>query len=81
MEHQPQAARNGADSRHAAIVEAEVRYVERQLRAYGPMSRPMLARRCRERAWREGTLEEAVREGFRQRRLKQLPLGWVASRR
>lgn len=81
MEPQSQTARKGADSRHSAIVEAEVRRVERQLRAYGPMPRALLARRCREAAWRDGTLEEAVREGIRQRRLKQLPLGWIASRR
>ena len=81
MEDQPQTTRNGADSRHAAVVEAEMRRVERQLRAYGPMPRAALARRCGETEWRDGTLQEAVREGIRQRRLKQLPLGWVASRR
>jgi hypothetical protein len=81
MEHQPQTDRSSADSRHAAIVQAEMRRVERELRANVPMPRAALARRCREAASRDGTLEEVIREGIRQRRLKQLPLGWLASRR
>jgi hypothetical protein len=66
---------------HAAVVAAERRRIERHLRAVGPMSRQTLARSCGEAAWRDGNVTEAVREGIRQRRLKQLPLGWIAPER
>ena len=84
MERQSQSNGRHGDAtaaRRAAIVAAELRRVERVLRFYGPMSRATLARRCGEGQWRDGTLEEVVREGIRRRRLKQLPLGWIASRR
>jgi hypothetical protein len=83
MEHRSQSPRRSTNNgaRHSAILAAEVKRVERELRLYGPMPVSRLARLCGEAAWRDGTLEEVVREGIRQRRLKRLPLGWVASRR
>ena len=72
---------DAAAAHRAAIVAAELRRVERELRVYGPMPRTTLAQRCGEAGWRDGTLEEVVSEGIRQRRLKRLPLGWIASRR
>jgi hypothetical protein len=62
-------------------VAAELRRIERQLRAVGPMSRRALAKSCGETGWRDGNVTEAVREGIRQHRLKQLPLGWIAPER
>jgi hypothetical protein len=62
-------------------VAAELRRIERRLRAVGPMPRQALAKSCGETAWRDGTVTEAVREGIRQHRLKQLPLGWIAPER
>ena len=84
MVNQPQnrrLTRGSSEARHAAMVAAEMRRVERRLRAVGPMPRQALARACGEVSWREGTLSEAVREGIRQHRLKRLPLGWLAAER
>jgi hypothetical protein len=62
-------------------VAAELRRIERTLRTVGPMSRQALAKSCGETSWRDGNVTEAVREGIRQHRLKQLPLGWIATER
>jgi hypothetical protein len=75
------ATRDAGTDRHAAIVAAELRRIERQLRAFGPMPRRALSRSCGERSWRDGSVTEAVREGIRQHRLKQLPLDWIAPER
>jgi hypothetical protein len=74
-------ARVSRDSHHAAIVAAELRRIERQLRAVGPMPRRALTAYCGEAHWRDGNVTEAVREGIRQHRLKELPLGWIAPAR
>jgi hypothetical protein len=66
---------------HAAVLAAELRRIEQQLRAVGPMPRQALARSCGENTWRDGNLTEAVREGIRQHRLRQLPFGWIARER
>jgi hypothetical protein len=73
--------RENRDRHHAAVVAAELRRIERQLRAVGPMPRRALAELCGEASWRDGNVTEAVREGIRQGRLKELPLGWVAPER
>lgn len=61
----------------ASVVAAEVTRLERRLRAIGPMHRQRLAEACGADRWREGTFEEAIREGVRLGRLRQLPLGWI----
>lgn len=66
---------------HQASVTAEVRKLERSLRAIGPMPRSMLARVARAGSWREGSFEEAVQAGLREGRLKELPLGWLKATR
>ncbi len=63
--------------RHRAMVAVEAQRLERTLRSIGPMPLDVLARTVDARHWREGTFQEAVREGVRQGRLRQLPLGWV----
>lgn len=74
--HDPAAApRDG--KRHHATVTAETRKLERSLRAIGPMPRTMLARVTQANSWREGSFEEAVKEGIREGRLEELPLGWL----
>jgi hypothetical protein len=59
------------------MVAAEARRLERNLRAIGPMPRDMLAHVSGAENWREGTFEEAVREGLREGRLRTLPLQWL----
>jgi hypothetical protein len=67
-----------AETRHsAAVVAAETRRLQRRLRAYGPMPRARLAEISGSRGWREGTFEQAVKEGIRSGKLEQLPLGWL----
>jgi hypothetical protein len=44
------------------------------------MPRKALAKTTRADRWREGSFEEAVREGIRQGRLRDLPLGWIEAR-
>ncbi len=67
--------------RHALVV-AEARRLERALLAFGPMRRDALAHSVEAHRWRDGTFQEAVREGLREGRLSRLPLGWLkASRR
>jgi hypothetical protein len=44
------------------------------------MPKDMLARATGAERWREGTFQEAVREGIRQGHLRELPLGWLAAR-
>lgn len=65
------------DHHRARIINAEMRRLQRRLLAYGPMPRQRLARDCGAERWHEGTFEEAVREGIRTGKLRQLPLGWV----
>ncbi len=62
-----------------AVVAAETRRLERQLLAWGPMPRHRLVQRCGAHRWREGTFEEAVRQGLRTGQLRQLPLDWFAA--
>jgi hypothetical protein len=69
------------DRHHAAIVAAELRRIERRLREVGPMPRRALSAQCGESSWRDGNVTEAVREGIRQHRLKELPFGWIAPQR
>jgi hypothetical protein len=69
------------DRHHAAVVAAELRRIERQLRAVGPMPRRALADSLGGASWRRGNVTEAVRAGIRQHRLKELPLGWIAPER
>ncbi len=69
------------ENRHQACVAAEARRLERQLRTIGPMPREMLARRAAAGQWREGSFEEAVREGLRAGRLRELPLHWLEATR
>jgi hypothetical protein len=76
--HEPRATRAGD---HAVIVAAELRRIERRLRSVGPMPRRALSAYCGESHGRDGNVTEAVREGIRQHRLKELPLGWIASER
>jgi hypothetical protein len=45
------------------------------------MPRRALSAYCGESHWRAGNVTEAVREGIRQHRLKELPLGWIAPER
>jgi hypothetical protein len=59
------------------VIAAEVRRLERRLLAIGPMPREKLAESCGAGRWREGTFEEAIREGVRVGTLRQLPLGWI----
>lgn len=54
-----------------------MRRLERRLLAIGPMPRQKLAESCGATRWREGTFEEAVQEGIRVGRIRQLPLGWL----
>jgi hypothetical protein len=63
------------------IVAAELRRIERCLREVGPLPRRALAAHAGESSWRDGNVTEAVREGIRQHRLKELPLGWIAAER
>jgi hypothetical protein len=60
-----------------ALLVAEVRQLVNELRTSGPLSTDMLAQRCHTNRWHEGTLDVAIREGIRQRRLRRLPLGYV----
>lgn len=67
-----------AQRRHrATVVTAEVRRLERTLRAIGPMPRQKLAQTCASGRWHEGTFEEALRAGIASGRLRELPLDWV----
>ena len=76
VRHSPAVAE--AETRHsAAVVAAETRRLQRHLRAYGPMHRARLAEISGSRDWREGTFEQAVKEGIRCGKLEQLPLGWL----
>jgi hypothetical protein len=65
------------DGHRARVIGAETRRLERRLREYGPMPRERLAQACGAERWREGTFEEAVIEGLRTGRLRELPLGWI----
>ncbi len=65
------------DPHRARVIAAEVRRLERRLRAIGPMHRDTLAESCGTQRWREGTFEEAIQEGVRLGVLRRLPLGWI----
>jgi hypothetical protein len=67
------------DRHRDAVVCAEMRRLERRLFAIGPMPRERLAAACDAARWREGSFEAAVREGVRQGKLRELPLGWLAA--
>ncbi|HET8977005.1 MAG TPA: hypothetical protein VFN87_02545 [Solirubrobacteraceae bacterium] len=59
------------------MIAAEVRRLQNYLLAIGPMPRRKLADGCGATHWREGTLEEAIHEGVRLGKLRELPLGWI----
>jgi hypothetical protein len=63
--------------RHDAAVAAEIRKLERSLRALGPMSSERLANLVHADRWREDTFEEAVAVGVREGRLAWLPFHWL----
>jgi hypothetical protein len=63
--------------RHDAAVAAEIRKLERSLRALGPMPSERLANLAHADRWREGTFEEAVAVGVREGRLAWLPFHWL----
>lgn len=66
------------DERHrATVVSAEMRRLEIQLLALGPMPRERLADQCHADRWHEGTFQEAVQQGLRTHRLQELPMGWL----
>lgn len=65
------------DHHRTRVIQAEMRRLERRLLEYGPMPRQRLAQSCGAERWREGTFEEALKEGVRLGKLKSLPLGWV----
>jgi hypothetical protein len=67
----------GEADRRAIIVSAETRRLENQLLAIGPMSREKLAESCGADHWRDGTFQEAVREGIRTGRIEEMPMGWL----
>jgi hypothetical protein len=69
------------DLHRDTVISAEMRHLERRLLAIGPMSRERLAAACAVTRWREGSFEAAVKEGVRQGRLKELPLGWLEAAR
>ena len=73
---QPRSA-GDEDTHRATVIAAEVRRLQRQLLAIGPMPRHRLAERCGADRWREGTFEEAIHEGVRLGMLRELPLGWI----
>jgi hypothetical protein len=65
------------NTHRATVIAAEVRRLERRLRAVGPMPRQKLAETCGADRWREGTFEEAIQEGVRRGTLRHLPLDWI----
>ena len=65
------------DRHDEAVLAAEVRRLVTELHTSGPLATTTLVRRCHTNHWREGTLDAAIREGTRQRRLPQLPFGYV----
>jgi hypothetical protein len=67
----------GAERHRARVISVETRRLERRLLELGPMPRERLARCCGAERWREGTFQEAVVEGVRTGRLRELPLGWI----
>lgn len=67
--------------RHAAVVAAEIRKLERNLRDFGPMPKDRLASLAHADQWREGTFEEAVSAGVREGRLELMPFCWVKAAR
>lgn len=73
--------RGAVDRHHQAVVSAEARRLAREVRAYGPLERSALSRRCHAERWREGAFEEAVRVGLRRGELRQLPFGFIAATR
>lgn len=68
------------DDHRNRVICAEMRKLQRRLLEYGPMPRERLAATCGADRWREGTFEEAVREGVREGKLRELPLGWIEAR-
>lgn len=72
--HHPQDA---DEPRHQAKVSAEIRRLETTLWSLGPMPTDTLAHVSHADQWREGSFEEALREGVRQGRLERMPFGWV----
>jgi hypothetical protein len=69
-----------ADRHDQALLTAEVRQLAAQLHTSGPLQRDALAKRCHTSYW-HGTLEAAIAEGIRQRKLRRLPFGFVAAER
>lgn len=73
----PEDPRSFSENHRSRVIHAEMRRLQRRLLEYGPMPRERLAECCGAEHWREGTFEEAIREGVRTGKLKQLPLGWI----
>jgi hypothetical protein len=61
------------------VVAAAVRRLARELELLGPMPRERLARLAGAAHWREATFDQAIREGIRLRKLRELPFGFVAA--
>lgn len=78
----PRVSGTDPDRNHRhAVVMSETRRLERALRVFGPMRRDALADTVRADRWRDGTFQEAVREGLRRGTLTRLPLGWLKATR
>ena len=61
-----------------AVLDIEVRRLERELRWCGPLHRDALAWLCGARNWREGSFDEAIRRGVAAGALRTLPFDYVA---
>jgi hypothetical protein len=74
--------RMGLRRRHrVAVMEAEVRLLERELARFGVLSEEELARRVHATLWHEGTFDEALMAAVACGGITLLPGGFVALRR
>lgn len=70
-----------AGHHYSRVLAAESRCLARELRAFGPLPREALARRCRASRWREGGFQAALAYGVSRGTLRELPGGFVAAAR
>jgi hypothetical protein len=70
-----------ADRHYEAVLGAEIRRLVRELRVTGPLTRKILAERCRTANWHDGSFQAAVQAGIRRGVLRQLPFDYVALNR